>query len=82
MFYDWYPRNWWENIASENDTECTDREIADFLDMSISLRRYPLVIDTASPTDAGIVSYNNIYSYGPPALRVDCSAITDESHTE
>lgn len=38
------------------DADCTDSDIAEFLETAISLRRYPLVLDTASVTDAGIVS--------------------------
>lgn len=59
IFYDWYPRSWWKNQGSADDISCTDSEIAEFLEMAISLRRYPLVLDTASITDAGIVSASN-----------------------
>jgi hypothetical protein len=55
MFYDWYPSSWWIFDGSEDITGCTDDEIANFLDMAMSIRRYPLVLDTASVTDAGIV---------------------------
>lgn len=58
MLYDWYPRSWWKQ-PSEDDANCSDRDIEEFLDMSISLRRYPLVLDVTSTTDAGIVSAAN-----------------------
>jgi hypothetical protein len=55
IFYDWFPKNWWIQPLEDNNN-CTDGEIADFLSMAISLRRYPLVEDVTSVTDAGIVS--------------------------
>ena len=53
IFYDWYPREWW---IAEESTGCTNAEIEEFLEMAISLRRYPLVLDTIATTDGGIVS--------------------------
>ena len=76
MFYDWYPRSWWTQQGLEGDTNCTDSEIAQFLDMAISVRRYPLVLDTALPTDAGIVSFRNLLGYH----QLDCMKIIQQTH--
>ena len=58
MFYDWYPRRWWVSVEDER---CTDSEIEEFLEKAISLRRYPLVLDTIAVTDAGIVRCRHAY---------------------
>ena len=44
------------NQGSEEDLDCSDTEIMGFLEMALSFRRYPLVLDAASLTDGGIVS--------------------------
>ena len=59
ILYSWYPDNWWtEEIAGEHIDECTDEELADFLE-----RARPLIINLVPEPDgldietaAGIVS--------------------------
>ena len=63
LFYDWYPKGWWIQ-ASEDDAGCTDGDIKEFLDRTISIRRYPLVVDVMSITDAGIVSKHSMRASG------------------
>ena len=59
IFYDWHPKNWWKR-ESDEDANCTDSDIEDFLERALSLRRYPLVVDVTSITDAGIVSEHTV----------------------
>ena len=47
------------NQGSEENGNCTDAKIVKFLEMALSFRSYPLMLDTSSLTDGGIVSAEN-----------------------
>ena len=54
--YDWYPPKWWSSEISDVIVNCSDSEIAKFLQV-ISFRRYPVPDDVNAATDSGVVSH-------------------------
>ena len=54
--FDWYPQKWWTRAVFQDDVDCTDEELAAFLDKAITLRRHPTQEDVNATTTTGIVS--------------------------
>ena len=54
--FDWYPQRWWTRAVFQDDIDCTDDELAAFLDKTITLRRHPTQEDVNATTTTGIVS--------------------------
>ena len=57
---------WWTQSLSVDRLDCTDDELATFLDKAIALRRHPTQEDSvtiSSTTDTGIVSRINGREY-------------------
>ena len=59
IIYAWYPERWWlEEIAGEHITECSDKELEDFLlkSRALEIHLFPEADDFDKPTVTGFVS--------------------------
>lgn len=56
IVFDWYPQKWWTEQVANNQVNCTDSQLEEFLERVLSLREDPAIDLEAGPTDTGIVS--------------------------
>lgn len=55
MAYDWFPPNWWTFDRSHVHVDCTDDELATFVERSLSFQWRPVPEDNKAITDTGKV---------------------------
>ena len=61
IVYDWYPNRWWTFEESNLEVNCSDIELAEFLDKVISFHWHLTPADNHTTTDAGIVRHKIYY---------------------
>ena len=61
--YDFYPQEWWTRDVSMDQLNCSDDELARFIDKMITLRRHPTEDDVNATTDTGIVRKHSVTLY-------------------
>ena len=54
--YGWYQDEWWTAAVTDNDVNCTDAELASFLDRVLAVQNIPAAENLTAPTDTGLVS--------------------------
>ena len=61
MAYDWFPPNWWTFERSQIPVNCTDEELTDFIERSLSFQWRPVPDNENVITDTGKVRLHNTY---------------------
>ena len=56
MAYDWFPPRWWTFDRSHVHVDCTDEELGNFIERSLSFQWRPVPDDDNAITDTGKVS--------------------------
>ena len=56
MAYDWFPPNWWTFDRSHVHVNCTDDELENFIERSLSFQWRPVPDDNNAIIDTGKVS--------------------------
>ena len=65
MAYDWFPPKWWTYEISQVQVDCTDEELTNFIERSLSFQWRPVPDDDNVTTDTGKVRINYInFVYG------------------
>ena len=64
LIYGWYQDRWWTGAVDSNMVDCTDQQLATFLERALVLQIFPSSEDPTAPTDTGLVLYihNNAYA--------------------
>ena len=52
MAYDWFPPRWWTLERSQVEVNCTDSELAEFIERSLSFQWRPFPDDVNATTDS------------------------------
>ena len=52
----WYQNNWWTEEVNQEQIDCSDDELAEFLHRSLVLEMLPEHNDSNAPTDVRLVS--------------------------
>ena len=56
MAYDWFPPNWWTYEISQIQVDCTDEDLTNFIERSLSFQWRPVPDYENVITDTGKVS--------------------------
>ena len=56
MAYDWFPPKWWTYGRSQIQVNCTDEELTNFIERSLSFQWRPVPDDDNVTTDTGKVT--------------------------
>lgn len=59
IFYDWYPKNWWTRSDDAGPGDCSNEDLANFLDRALTIQLPEFGNET---TDIGTVSERNMFS--------------------
>ena len=62
MAYDWFPPKWWTYERSNIQVNCTDQELTNFIERSLSFQFRPLSDDDNAITDTGKVRLRTMTS--------------------
>ena len=57
----WYQNNWWTEEVNQEQIDCSDDELAEFLHRSLVLKMLPEHNDSNAPTDVRLVSIEQIH---------------------
>ena len=56
LTYGWYQDRWWtEEVNPNNMVDCTDQQLATFLERALVLQISPRPDNSSAPTDTGLV---------------------------
>ena len=55
MAYDWFPPEWWTYGRSQIQVDCTDEDLTNFIERSLSFQWRPVPDDDNVTTDTGKV---------------------------
>lgn len=55
LLYAWYAERWWTEEINPQTANCTDNQLAGFLERGIAMQIYPIAFDGNATTDTGLV---------------------------